>query len=84
MVLEFLADFGFIVFAVFTAVIIYFCGSMIFHMRKNKNRKYMDVLAMCISYIPMHILYSSLYYNTILAFTVGIVVFGYIKIKERV
>lgn len=82
-VLEIMADFGLVGLIIIGAIVMYFYLYAIYSAHKTSNRQLSQLLAMITMYVPMHLLYHSLYSNGIFIFTVCVLVFYKIYTKKN-
>ena len=78
-VLELLADFGVVGFLVFFGIVISCFALLMVQAIREKNATKGTMLAFVCVYIPMHLLFHSLYFNGILLFTVSYLILETVK-----
>lgn len=80
--LEILSDFGLVGIIAFAVLSIFlFINCMVISIRK-KDYHMGQILALIVTYVPMHLLFHSLYFNGILFFTITVMIFYIIYNKK--
>ncbi len=82
-VLEILADFGIVGFLIFFGITVPCFIFLLKHAWKTKDQYDGAMLAFILMYIPMHLLYHSLYFNGVLLFTVFYLIFRTVQLCEK-
>lgn len=82
-VLELLADFGVVGFVLFFAVTIFCFVYLLLNAHKTRKKTKSAMLAFIFMYIPMFLLFHSLYFNGVLFFAVCYMILGTVQLLEK-